>query len=97
MKLVRLAPLVVSSLVAAAVGSAWLASSATARAEGFAGSASVALWFLGFALLAFLFAGISAGVALVQHKQLTPREKLSGLLPLPVLISVLAVAFFLLR
>ncbi|MBI3149654.1 MAG: hypothetical protein HYZ17_14190 [Betaproteobacteria bacterium] len=93
MKLVRLAPAVVASLLAAAVGSAWLASLGTARAEGLAGSAAVALWFLGFALLALVFASVSAGVALYQLKQLTLREKLSGLLPFPVLILVFVVAF----
>lgn len=97
MRLVRYAPLVVSTLLFAAVASAWLASRGAAEQTGFAGATSVALWFLGFALLAFVFAGVSAGVALARRKQLTWREKLAGMLPFPVLITALVIALFVIQ
>lgn len=97
MKLVKYTPQVVSTLMLAAVTSAWLASRGIAREEGFAGATSVAVWFLGFALLALAYSAVAAGVCLVRRKRFSASERLSGMLPFPLLIVALTLAFLFLK
>jgi hypothetical protein len=89
----RLVPILVAALLLLAFGSAWIASRTAARTDGFAGSAAVALWLLGFGFLAFAVAAVGAGVTLVHRRQLTGREKVVGVLPLLLLMALLVLVY----
>jgi hypothetical protein len=93
MRFLKLTPVIVTGLVGLGTAAAWLASRSIADRTGFAGSTGVALWFLGFLLLALVIALVAAGVAMAKRKTLSATELACGLLPLPALVTALILAY----